>query len=79
MKNNQRGYPTPKSSQDRGDRRDRDDNVRESGQRHGVYGRGGDDWRDMEVIPDVITKSLSKWMIFYCNYEIMVHIMSHLC
>ena len=69
MKNNQRGYPTPKSSQNSGDRRrDRDDSGRDSGQRHGVYGRGGEDWRDMEVIPDVITKSLSKRMMFYCNY-----------
>ena len=42
--NDQRGYPTPKSSQNSGDRRDRD-----SGKRHGVYGRGGEDWRDMEV------------------------------
>ena len=52
MKSNQRGYPTPKSSQNySGDRRDRDDNGRESGQRHGVYGRGGEDWRDLEVNP----------------------------
>jgi len=66
--NDQRGYPsTPKSTQNSGDRRDRVDD-RDSGQRHGVYGRGGEDWRDMEVIPDVITKSLSKRMIFYCNY-----------
>lgn len=41
--NDQRGYPTPKSSQNSGDRRDRD-----SGKRHGVYGRGGEDWRDTE-------------------------------
>jgi len=65
MKNNQRGYPTPKTSQN-GDRRDRVDD-RDSGQRHGVYGRGGEDWRDMEV-NDIISKSLSKRMIFYCNY-----------
>ena len=64
--NDQRGYPTPKSSQNSGDRRDRVDD-RDSGQRHGVYGRGGEDWRDMEV-NDIISKSLPKRMIFYCNY-----------
>ena len=56
--NDQRGYPTPKSSQNSGDCRDMD-----SGKRHGVYGRGGEDWRDTEVNDTEVIG-----MMFYCNY-----------